>query len=256
MILAIDVGNSTVNMAVVNEDSKEILFTQRITTDKRKNSNDYEAFFRETLSLHHIDISILSGGILTSSVPALSDVVLLAAEKIIKTNMIKVGPGIKVDVDLGHPNPSELGPDLLVGAIAGVLEYGTPLIIADLGTCSTISVINKEGIFLGGMIVPGVAVSQSGMLNRASHLPKVDLKKPTHLICADTVEAIQSGLLYGHAAMIDGMIDRIEADLGYKLNTIVTGGLSTIVGPLCQRPVIISENLMFNGLISLYKMNI
>jgi len=257
MVLVIDIGNTNIVMSGVDETNRDrVCFVTRVETNKENSVSRYAALIKKALEDQVESVTGFFGAILSSSVPAITRIVAVATEQIVERSVLVVGPGIKVDIDLGHPDPSQLGPDLLVGAIGGIYKYGVPLIIFDMGTCTTISVINKEGRFLGGMIAPGVAVSQNGMLARASHLPRAPLRTPPHLICGDTVEAIQSGLLYGHAAMTDGMITRIWEDLGYETKVVLTGGLADRVAPLCKQNVELEQELLIQGLMILYRMNL
>lgn len=256
MILITDIGNTNIILSGVHDtEDNRVEFLERVVTDKTLSVEQYEEIIRDTLSRFVSDLTGFEGAILSSSVPAITRIVADAQEKIVGQKVLVVGPGIKADVNLGMEDASQLGPDLLVGAVGCLHKYPAPVIIFDMGTCTTISVINKDSCFLGGMIVPGVATSQNGMLARASHLPKAPLHAPAHLICGDTVEAIQSGLMYGHAAMADGMIERIWEDLGYETTVVVTGGLAPRIVPLCKKPVILEETLLIDGLMILYRMN-
>ena len=207
------------------------------------------------MDIRGVKTSDVIGGILSSSVPPVTRQVKNAAEMIIGKQIIEVGPGLKTGVDIKIEDPAALGPDLLVGAVAGIAEYGAPLILIDMGTATTISVITDQKRFIGGMIIPGVKVSLKGLALNAAHLPDIAIKKPEKLINGATVGAMQSGSIYGHAACIDGMVERIWDDLGYKTAVVATGGFARTVIPCCKQDIVIDSQLLMKGLLTLYKKN-
>ena len=142
-----------------------------------------------------------------------------------------------------------------MGAVAGISYYGSPLILIDMGTATTISIINNEKRFMGGMIIPGIEVSLAGLARRAAHLPEVAIKVPGRLIGGNTVGAMQSGSIYGHASCIDGMIDRIWDELGYKTAIVATGGFAGIVIPCCKHEITLDDSLLIKGLTILFEKN-
>ena len=174
---------------------------------------------------------------------------------ILKKPIIEVAPGIRTGVDIKIDDPASLGPDLLVGAVAGLNEYGSPIILVDMGTATTISVIDDQKRFMGGMIMPGVKVSVNGLTANAAHLPDIAIELPDKLINGTTVGAMQSGSVYGHAACIDGMIERIWDDLGYKTAVVATGGFARTVIPNCKTDITIDSELLIKGLFILYQKN-
>ncbi|MBQ8006601.1 MAG: type III pantothenate kinase, partial [Lachnospiraceae bacterium] len=198
----------------------------------------------------------LEGGIISSSVPPLTKPIREGLERLLGKKLIEVGPGIKTGVDIKLDDPTQLGADLLVGAVAGISQYGAPLILIDMGTATTISVINDEKRFMGGMIIPGIEVSLEGLARRAAYLPEVAVKKPNNLISGNTVGAMQSGSIYGHASCIDGMIGRIWDELGYKTAVVATGGLAGDVIPSCKTQIKIDDQLLLKGLTILYGKNV
>ena len=256
MILAIDLGNTTVTFGGLEEETGEILFEERIHTDRKYTSVEYAVHMKTIMDIRGIHAEEFTGGILSSSVPPVTRQVRNAAEMIIKKPILEVGPGIKTGVDIKIDDPAALGPDLLTGAVAGIAEYGSPLIIIDMGTATTISVINDQKRFMGGMIAPGVKVSVSGLTANAAHLPDIAIEKPDKLINGTTVGAMQSGSVYGHAACIDGMIERIWDDLGYKTGVVATGGYARVIIPCCKNSIPIDSELLMKGLYILYKKNV
>ena len=164
-------------------------------------------------------------------------------------------PGMKTGLSIVINNPAQLGSDLVVGAVAGIQEYSLPLIIIDMGTATTLSVINRNKQYLGGIIMPGVGVSHDSLIARTAQLPKIALEPPKHVIGKNTIDCIKSGLLFGTACSLDGLIDRIQAELGEPCTVVATGGLATVIVPLCKHPMILDDDLLLKGLMILYHRN-
>ena len=255
MILAIDLGNTNTVFGCLDEDSGEIVFEERIHTDFKNTSVEYAVQIKTIMDIRGVNASDIKGGILSSSVPPVTRQVRNAAEMILKMPIIEVGPGIKTGVDIKIDDPASLGPDLLVGAVAGLNEYGSPLILVDMGTATTISVIDDQKRFMGGMIMPGVKVSINGLTSNAAHLPDIAIELPDRFINGTTVGAMQSGSVYGHACCIDGMIERIWEELGYKTAVVATGGFARTVIPCCKNDIVIDSELLIKGLRILYLKN-
>ena len=255
MILAIDLGNTNVTFGGVDEKTGKIFFEERIHTDFKNTSVEYAVQMKTIMDIRGVKATDFVGGILSSSVPPVTRQVRNAAEMILKKPIIEVGPGMKTGVDIKIDDPAALGPDLLTGAVAGLNEYGAPLIIVDMGTATTISVISDQRRFLGGMIMPGVKVSVKGLTENAAHLPDIAIEQPEKLINGTTVGAMQSGSVIGHAACIDGMVERIWEDLGYKTAVVATGGFARTVIPNCKNDIIIDSELLIKGLNILYNKN-
>ena len=255
MILTIDIGNTNIVIGCMNEETNEMLLEERIYTDTKKTSVEYAISFKTLFDIHGIDPSTLSGGILSSSVPPVTENVRKAADTLLGKKILEVGPGIKTGVDIKINDPAQLGADLLDGAVAGLAEYGAPLILIDIGTATTISVIDNQRRFMGGMIMPGIHVSLDGLSTRAAHLPQIAIERPKRLIGSSTVESMQSGILYGHASCIDGMVERIWDELGYQTPVVATGGLAPQVIPCCKKDIIIDDQLLLKGLMIIYRKN-
>lgn len=255
MILAIDLGNTNVTFGCLNADTGETVFEERIHTDFEHTSMEYAVQMKTIMDIRGVDPSDIRGGIISSSVPPVTRQVRNAAEMIIKQPILEVGPGLKTGVDIKIDDPAALGPDLLAGAVAGLDEYGSPLIIVDMGTATTISVINDQRRFMGGMIMPGVKVSVNGLTAHAAHLPDIAIEQPDKLINGTTVGAMKSGSVIGHASCIDGMVERIWEDLGYKTAVVATGGFARTVIPNCKNNIVIDSELLIKGLRILYNKN-
>ncbi len=255
MITAIDVGNSNIVMGCL--EGKEVLFTARLRTDQNKTGDEYAILFHSVLQIHNIDIKKIEGSIISSVVPRVVSPIKDALQKVTGTDALVVGPGMKTGIQIVLDNPAQLGSDLVVGAVAALNKYQPPLILFDLGTATTMSAIDGEGRFLGGAIFPGVRISQDALSARTSQLPYINLDaKPKKVIGTNTIASMQSGLVLGNAAMLDGMIDRASEEMGEeKVTVIATGGLAKSIAPYCKREVIVDDNLLLEGLRILYEKN-
>jgi type III pantothenate kinase len=166
-----------------------------------------------------------------------------------------VGPGLKTGLNIKVENPGQTGADLVVGAVAALREHKPPMIIVDMGTATTITVVDKTGAFIGGCICPGVKISLDALTDRTALLPGLQLDRPKHAIGRNTIDCMRSGIMMGNAAMIDGMVERMEAELGYKTTVIATGGIARFVTPMCKTPIIYDKDLLVKGLATLYREN-
>ena len=254
MIFAIDVGNTHIVLGCMEGDA--LLFTARVHTDRAKTADEYALIFRDLCDLHQIDRKKVTGAVLSGVVSELSDTLCRAVELVIHHRPLVVGAGIKTGLNIKIDDPGQLGADLVVAAVAATAKHPKPLIIFDMGTANTMSVIDRDGRFLGGAILAGLRLSVDSLSAGTSQLPRIQLAVPPRVVCSNTVECMQSGALYGHAAMLDGLIDRVEAELGEPIATVVaTGGLAHMVVPLCRRDITVEEDLMLQGLKLIYDKN-
>ena len=166
-----------------------------------------------------------------------------------------IGPGVKTGLNILMDNPAQLGSDLVANAVAGIHEYPVPLIIIDMGTATTISIVDKNKNYIGGMIMPGIRVSSDTLTQRTSQLPKISLEPPKKLIGTNTIDCMKSGIVHGNAACIDGMVSRIQKDLGQKATVVATGGLAKTIVPLCEAEIILDDALLLKGLNYIYEKN-
>ena len=252
MVLAIDIGNT--NIVIGCCDGENVLFMERLTTNHTATELEYSISFKTILDIYGIDKNKISGSIISSVVPSVTDTVKSAVKKICGLDSMIIGPGIKTGLSIKTDNPAQLGSDLVVDAVAGIHEYGAPLVIFDMGTATTISVINKSKEYLGTIIMPGMMISLNAMVSGTSQLPKISLDRPKKLIGTNTVECMKSGILYGTASSMDGMIDRIRDEIG-EATVVATGGLAGSVVPLCRNKVILDDELLIKGLMIIYNKN-
>ena len=254
MILAVDIGNTNIVLGCI-EDHK-ILFEARMATDLIKTSDQYCAELKTMLSLFEVSPEDIDGSIISSVVPPVLNSFKTAIRKLTGCSALVVGPGIKTGLNIRMDNPSEVGSDLIVAAVAAIAEYGAPLLLVDMGTATTITAIDESGAFVGGCICPGVKISMEALTGRTAQLPGISLDEPRCAIGKNTRDSMRSGIMLGAASMLDGLLDRMEAELGTKVTVVATGGISKFVLPLCRRKMIYDRSLMLKGLKLLYARNV
>jgi len=253
MILTIDIGNTNIVLGCFDGDA--ILFRERISTNHTATDLEYAVSIKTALEMYRLNPENITGAIVSSVVPSVTNTFRRAIEKLCGVKPLVVGPGIKTGLSIRIDNPAQLGSDLVVDAVAGIHEYPVPQIIIDMGTATTFSVIDKNSNYLGGVITTGMAVSADALVSRTSQLPRIAFEVPKKVIGSNTVDCIKSGIMYGNAAIIDGMVSRIEAELGEKCTVIATGGLSALVAPLCKTRLILDDDLLLKGLMLIYRKN-
>lgn len=253
MLLAIDIGNTNLVIGCMEDD--RILFKARIATDRLRTSDQYGVEIKNMMEAYGVQVSQIDDCIISSVVPPVFNSVRTGVIKIIGKQPMVVGPGLKTGLNIHMDVPSQVGSDRIVIAVAALAEYKAPLILIDLGTATTIEVVEPDNVYLGGLIFPGVRVSLDALTSRTSQLPGISLDKPKQVIGKNTVDCMRSGMMYGTAAMLDGLVDRIEEELGHSSTIIATGGMAQFITPLCKHPMILEKNLLLKGLNILYKKN-
>ena len=253
MLLAIDIGNTNLVIGCIEND--EILFKARIATDRTRTSDQYGVEIKNMVEAYGVHLSDIDDCIISSVVPPVFNSVRTGVITVIGKQPMVVGPGLKTGLNIHVDVPSQVGSDRIVIAVAALAEYKAPLILMDLGTATTIEVVEPENKYLGGVIFPGVKVSLDALTSRAAQLPGISLDKPKAVIGKNTVDCMRSGMMYGTAAMIDGLVERIESELGHKSTLIATGGMAQFITPLCKRDIILEKDLLLKGLNIIYKKN-
>lgn len=253
MILAVDIGNT--NTVIGGIDRKKTYFIERVSTDRKKTALEYAILIRDTLSFHGIKRGDIEGAIMSSVVPPVTQAVKGAIRKVFGMAPMVVSAGMKTGMNIRMDNPASVGSDLITDAIGALRYYKAPLIIFDLGTASTVSVVDASRNYIGGMIIPGIMVSLDAMTMRASQLPGIELTPPKKLIGTNTIDCMKSGVIYSNAAMIDGISERVEEELGQKATAVATGGLAKLIVPYCRKDVKLDEDLMLKGLLEFYEKN-
>ena len=254
MILALDMGNS--NIVVGGIDNNKTYFMERIGTDLKLTDSEYAIQIKSLLDINKIDISDIDGSILSSVVPPLNTTISNAVKKILGVNPLIVNCNMNTGMKILMDNPASVGCDLIVDSVAAASKYPLPIIVIDMGTATTITVVDKDGNYIGGIIHPGLRVSLESLSNKTAQLPHIDLSTPNKIIAKNTIESMRSGILYGHAGMMDSCIDRMEKELGMKATIVATGGLAPFVVPLCSHEIKVDDNLMLEGLYILYQKNV
>ena len=253
MLLAIDIGNTNIVIGIIRND--EILFKARIATDRLRTSDQYGVEIRNMLEAFDIRMSDISDCIIASVVPPVFNSVYTGVLKMTGKQPLVVGPGLKTGLNIHVDSPSQVGSDRIVAAVAALAEYKAPLVLIDMGTATTIEVVEPENVYMGGVIFPGVMVSLDSLTSRAAQLPGISLDKPKNIIGKNTVDCMRSGMMYGTAALLDGMIDRIAEELGHESTIVATGGMAQFITPLCRHKIILEKELLLKGLNIIYKKN-
>lgn len=253
MILAIDVGNTNIVIGGI-EDNKTV-FSARCSSDRSKTADEYALILSGILSMHGVSPDQIEGGILSSVVPSLRDSLPKAVKILAGKQILVVSPDLRTDLKLEMDNPRQMGSDLLVDAVAALAKYPAPMAVFDMGTATTMSVIDRRGVYVGGHIIPGLRVSIDALSGRAAQLPYVNLEAPKHFIGKNTVDCMQSGAIYSTAAMLDGLVLRAREEFGSDLTAVITGGLAPTVVPFCKEEIHLEPDLLVEGLKILYEKN-
>ncbi len=254
MILTIDVGNT--NITLGGFENEELTFVASASTDIAKTSDEYASNLLNILSLYHVDRTEVEGAIISSVVPPLNAVLKSAISFLCGVTPLIVGPGIKTGVNIHCDTPSSVGTDLICSCVAVQKDYGCPALIVDMGTATKMTVINGKGTFIGVSIIPGVQMGLNALAEQTAQLPKVSLEAPRTTIAKNTADCMRSGVIFGHACMVDGMIDRINEELGENLPVYVTGNSASLIVGHCKHSVTLDEKLTLKGLYYIYKKNV
>ncbi len=253
MLLAVDIGNTNITLGLYDEEI--LLFTARLSTDTRRTADQYAIDIKDILFLHGCRHETIEDAIICSVVPSVGTAVSSAISLLCHIVPVMLGPGVKTGLNIKIDNPAQLGADLVAGAVGALHEYTMPCAVIDMGTATTITVLDKNGALLGGAIAAGVNLTLKALTENTSQLPAVSIESPGKVIGTNTADCMRSGLVLGTAAMLDGMIDRIEEQLGQEVTVVATGGLSREIVQHCQRNIIYNENLLLDGLRLIYEKN-
>ena len=253
MILTVDVGNSNIVLGGVK--GSEICFEARLRTDATKTSDEYCIDLKMILDVYGVQATDIEGSIIASVVPQVLNSMQTAIKKLTGKAALVVGPGLKTGLNIQIENPAQTGADLVVGCVAALREHKAPMIIVDMGTATTMIVLDKNSAMIGGCIMPGVKISMDALTDRTALLPGLQLDQPKKAIGRNTIDCMRSGIMMGAACTIDGMIERMEAELGYETTVIATGGIAKFVLPMCKKKIIYDKDLLVKGLAALYREN-
>jgi len=253
MILTVDIGNSNIVLGGVDEE--KITFEARLRTDSTKTSDEYCIDLKMILEVYQIKPEQIEGAIIASVVPQVLNSLQTAILKLTGKHSLVVGPGLKTGLNIKIENPAQTGADLVVGCVAALREHKPPMIVVDMGTATTMVVLDSTGALIGGCICPGVKISMDALTERTALLPGLQLDQPKKAIGRNTIECMRSGIMMGNACMLDGMIQRMEQELGCKTTVVATGGIARFVIPMCNTPIVYDKDLIVKGLAALYREN-
>lgn len=253
MLLAIDIGNTNVVVGVF--DREKLAANWRVGTNSQITSDEYAMTFKDLFGFAGIEFKVIRGVIISSVVPPILPVMVEMSRKYFQIEPMIVTHQIKTGIRIRSDNPKEVGADRIVNAAAGFKLYGGPLIIVDFGTATTFCAVTREGDYLGGAITAGVKISAEALFQRASKLPRVELIKPPKVIGSDTISAMQAGILYGYAGLVDGIVERMKKELSQEAKVVATGGLAELVAAETKTIQEVKPHLTLEGLKLLYEIN-
>lgn len=254
MLLAVDIGNTNIVFGCVDENDNIAVF-ERISTNHNATAAEYASLIKNILEMNDFRCGDIDDAIMSSVVPSVTNTVKEAIRKLFGVDVMIVGPGVKTGLNILIDNPRQLGSDQAVDAVAAINQYPVPLIVIDMGTATTISVVDKNKNYLGGLIMTGMGVAADALIQRTAQLPKIDFERPASVIGRNTIDCMKSGALYSNACAIDGIIQHIEEELGEPCTAVATGGLAPVVIPLCRRKIHVNSDLLISGLAIIYRKN-
>ncbi|MCM1298105.1 MAG: type III pantothenate kinase [[Eubacterium] siraeum] len=252
MILTIDVGNTNIVFGVF--DGEKLILESRMDTNRHRMADQYAVTVAQLFSLYELKISDIEGAIISSVVPPVSDQLKISVKRVFGFEPLMVGAGIKTGLNILIDDPSCLGADLACGAVGAKELYPSPSIVIDLGTATKVYAIDKNGAYIGGIIAPGIKISLEALAGRTMSLPMISLEGNAPVIGTNTVDCMRSGILYGHAAMLDYFIDKFQEQLG-KSAVVATGGFSSVIKEYCRSDFIVDGELVLKGLRIIYSKN-
>ncbi len=253
MLLAVDIGNTNITLGLFDEEI--LLFTARLATDAKRTADQYAIDIKDILYLRGCRYETIEDAVICSVVPSVGKAVSNAISMLCHIVPLSLGPGVKTGLNIKIDNPAQLGADLVAGAVGALHEYTMPCVIIGMGTATTVTVLDENGAFLGGVIAAGVNLTLKALTENTSQLPSISIESPGKVIGTNTADCMRSGLVFGTAAMLDGIIDRIEDQLSKIVTVVATGGLSKEIIQHCERNIIYNENLLLDGLRIIYQKN-
>ena len=262
MLLVLDVGNTNTVLGVFESTVSEggaqhgpLIANWRVSTTKTQTVDEYGVLFRNLFAMNGLKVESIQGIVISSVVPPLDSTLREVCEKYFQSRPLFIEPGVKTGMPVHYDNPAEVGADRIVNSVAAFEKFGGPCIIVDFGTATTFDVVSKKGEYMGGVITPGIGISADALFARTARLPRVDVRKPPRVLATNTVNSVQSGLYYGYLGLIDGILERLIAELGAEVTVVATGGLASLMGGGSKYIREIDNLLTLEGLRIIYERN-
>jgi type III pantothenate kinase len=253
MLLAVDVGNTNISYGVL--EGTRLVHHLRTESARQRTADEFAVLVRQMMVLYGVDPAAIDHAIIASVVPALTDTMVEFVRRAFKIEALVVGPGIKSGMPILYEDPREVGADRIVNAVAGYEWAKSSVIVVDFGTATTFDCVSKKGEYLGGVIVPGVQISADALFSRAARLHRVELALPAKAIGRNTIQSMQSGIIYGYAGLVDGLCNRLKKELGDGTRVIATGGLASLIGKQTESIEEVDHDLTLTGLRLLHERN-
>jgi len=264
MLLVLDVGNTNTVLGVFEPKPDgqaaghygRLIAHWRVSTTKTQTVDEYGVLFRNLFAMNGLKVGSVQGTVISSVVPPLDSTLRDMCERYFQIKPLFIEPGVKTGMPVHYDNPAEVGADRIVNSVAAFEKFGGPCIVVDFGTATTFDVVSPKGEYLGGVITPGIGISADALFERTARLPRVDIRKPPRVLATNTVNSLQSGLYYGYLGLIDGILERLMAELGSDVKVVATGGLASLMGGGSKYIREVDDLLTLDGLRIIYERNL